>query len=361
MRQHFNDREVVLFNSGTAALARAIAECRQRRGGADEVIIPAYACPDLVSACVNAQATARLVDSPPDLWGYDPEALRRTVSDRTAAIIAVNLLGVGDAVAPILEVAAAAGIPVIQDSAQCLPREPRPWPGDYVVLSFGRGKPLNLLRGGALVLPPGGALTPELDQDGVLTRGERLRAAILGSRGAALAFNFLSEPHVYHWVSRIPGLGLGATTYVPLTAARRLDPQAWNQVNAAFRQYLAVASYSASRWNTVVASWKQLGIEKLRAADAPPSDELLRLPLLAPDRSARDRYVATLNRFGLGASVMYGTTLGEIPGVPSNIAAQGPFRNAQRLAQRLFTLPTHDYTTANRVDLAARSITTAAV
>src|SRR5688572_15303179 len=155
LQRHFGDRHAVLYGSGTQALAAAIINARDSRGLSAtqgfEVIVPAYGCPDLVAARVFVGARARLVDTAVSGWGYDSRALCAAIGPRTAAILAVNLFGVGDDAASITPLAEARGIPLIHDSAQSFPLRPgRDLPGGLLVLSFGRGKPINLLGGGAL-------------------------------------------------------------------------------------------------------------------------------------------------------------------------------------------------------------------
>ena len=90
---------------------------------------------------------------------------------------------------------------------------------------------------------------------------------------------------------------------------------------------------------------------------APPQTRRLRLALLAEDRGQRDALVADLNQHGLGASVMYDVALNRIADIPAEIAALPPFPNADALAARLFTLPTHSAVTRGvvaRVDACVR-------
>src|SRR5215469_10953366 len=159
---------------------------------APEVVIPAYGCPDLVAACLNASLHPRLVDVAPSQWSYDLEALRSSLSNNTVAIVAINLLGLGDGSDELVRLCNERHIPLIQDSAQHLPRESIDWPGDYVVLSFGRGKPLNLLHGGALISRSG-------DGSSLATQPAHytLRERLLSSRSAAIAFNGLTRPLIY--------------------------------------------------------------------------------------------------------------------------------------------------------------------
>lgn len=356
LRSFFGGREVALFTSGTAALSAAIAQaCASHAVPQPEVIIPAYGCPDLVAACLAASACPRLVDTLPDAWGYEPNSLHAALSPRTAAILAVNLMGIGDDSAALARQASAAGATLVQDSAQCLPRSEHHWDGDFVVLSFGRGKPLNLLRGGALIMPrqhqnavPGGYET--------LQGRARVREILLSSRLAAVAFNFATLPPVYYWVARALGERLGATRFRPLRQATLMPPRFWRQVGRAFDSYRRQPTYSAAPWSAALEEWRSVGITRLSApGSALENTELLRLPLLAPTRAARDGLVAALNHHGLGASALYGTALHQTPDIPASVAAQGPFPNATALADRLFTLPTHRGVTRQVVQL-ARSV-----
>ena len=334
---YFGKRQATLFTSGTAALYTAIRDCAARAAvGAPEVMLPAYGCPDLVAACAYASVFPRLVDISPGAWGYCQDGLERHVNSNTIAIIAVNLLGVGDDAAALHAFCRSKGIALIQDSAQHLPRNDIDWPGEYVVLSFGRGKPLNLLCGGALFTATQYART-----DSVATHRFPLKSRVFSSRLSAAAFNVLTQPIPYRFLSVLPGTGLGAVRYKPLGSASPLPDAFIQRVSAAFELYCRVPSYQRRLWEPVLNEWHQWGIEELRPITGGTEPEPLRLALLAPDRGSREALVNTLARAGLGATRLYGTVLSEISGVPDSVRAQGPFPNASRLASRLLTLPTH--------------------
>lgn len=345
MERFFGNRRIALCASGTAALAQAIVHCVARSSAsAPEVIIPAYGCPDLVAACLCARVYPRLVDVAPSRWSYDPQALRSSLSPNTVAIVAVNLLGLGDGTAELLPVCRERRIALIQDSAQFLPREPIDWPGDYVILSFGRGKPMNLLHGGALIGPPGDCHAPS-DPPARYTRRDRL----LSSRAAAMAFNVLTRPHAYRIFSALPGTGLGDVHYKPLQEAILLPDHAWKQVGMAFELYRQRPSYRRDIWESAIKEWSRASIVALECPGSPLPAEPLRLALLAPNLPARNQLVQSLNRAGLGASRFYGTDLANVAGIPEVVRRQGPFPNASALAGRLFTLPTHELVTLNTV------------
>ncbi|MGH8202868.1 MAG: DegT/DnrJ/EryC1/StrS family aminotransferase [Steroidobacteraceae bacterium] len=348
MERFFGYRKIMLYASGTAALAQAMAQCALRTATRNpEVIIPAYGCPDLVAACMHASVFPRLVDLAPSCWSYDLEALKTSLSPNTTAIVAVNLLGLGDGAAELRHLSKDRNIPLIQDSAQYLPREQSDWIGDHIVLSFGRGKPLNLLHGGALVLPSGEA-PPTSVQPALYTMRERL----LSSAAAAAGFNTLTRPALYRIFSSLPGTGLGDVTYKPLGNPAPLPERAWGRVATAFELYLQKPSYRRDIWTAALEEWSSLGIVVLHSPGSSLQAEPLRLPLLAPNRAARDTLVDNLTRAGLGASRFYGCDLTAVAGIPEIVKCQGPFPNASELADRLFTLPTHELVDADTVSTA---------
>ena len=349
----FPGLDVHLYSSGTCALAVALLDARLRHGGTHpEAIIPAYGCPQLVAACMFAGVRPRLVDTAREHWGYDLKEFQSSLSRDTVAVVAVNLLGVGDQSQVMRPLADAAGLLLIQDSAQYLPTEATDWSGDYVVLSFGRGKPLNLLRGGALATRY--ATLPNLPPDPA-TPLERLSESRLAGLAKAAGFNVLTHPRVYWLSARLPGIG--DTNFVPLNRAAALPFGAWGHVGAAFDDYAREGWQFI--WKDVLPEWQSAGIQILTCPGDVPNlgTRRLRLALLAQTREQRDRLVSSINIDHLGASVMYGVPLNRIHGVPPQVATQGPFPNAELLAGRLFTLPTHSQVTSGVHDRVRNCVT----
>ena len=125
------------YASGTAALAAAIiAVIQSGKTDQPEVILPAYGCPDLVSATVFAGARPVLVDMEPDRPWMDLAQLSSRISPRTVAIVAANLFGISERLDQLRPIAERAGVVLIEDSAQAFPGggEAAIWEGDLVVL-----------------------------------------------------------------------------------------------------------------------------------------------------------------------------------------------------------------------------------
>jgi dTDP-4-amino-4,6-dideoxygalactose transaminase len=337
----FSGRGSRICGSGTEALAIALLDARLRgTATVPEAILPAYACPDLIAACLYAGVRPRLADTARGSWGYDLEALQRSLTVNCVAIVAVNLLGVGDQAVELRNITSSRGIALIQDSAQHLPRSlPADWPGDYVVLSFGRGKPLNLLGGGALLHPRERSLEigslSTLPATGALERPWFRRLT-------ALAFNVATHPRVYGLARRLMGSSVGGTHYEPLDSLRVASAEKIAWVEHGLGGYEVDPGYNADVWASACAAWERDGFTTLSCASSTAPDTLrLRLAMLAPDRATRDVIVAALADKGLGATAMYGTTLERIGSVPEEVRTQGSFPHATDLAGRLFTLPTH--------------------
>ncbi len=103
---------VVAVNSGTSALELALAGLDI--GPGDEVIVPALTFVSPAAAVRTSGARPVFCDIDPSTWTIDADAARLLVSERTRAIIAVDLLGyVSDY--PALE---SIGLPVLEDAAQ---------------------------------------------------------------------------------------------------------------------------------------------------------------------------------------------------------------------------------------------------
>ena len=87
-------------------------------GAGDEVIVPANTFIATLEAVVCAGARPRLVDVDEDTLMLTPETVRAAISDRTAAVIAVELYGNMPRMAELAGLASASHLALIEDAAQ---------------------------------------------------------------------------------------------------------------------------------------------------------------------------------------------------------------------------------------------------
>ena len=104
------------MNSGTAALHAALLALGLGQG--DEVITVAHTFVATVEAIVAAGAKPIFVDIDPKSYTMDPAQLEAAITPRTRAIIPVHPYGQPAELDPILSIAEAAGLAVIQDACQ---------------------------------------------------------------------------------------------------------------------------------------------------------------------------------------------------------------------------------------------------
>ena len=103
-------------NSGTSALYLALRAIGI--GPGDEVVTVPFTFTSTVSEVIKTGASVRFVDISPDSFTLNPSDLARTITDRTKAIIPVHLFGQPANMDPILDIAQAHGLSVIEDAAQ---------------------------------------------------------------------------------------------------------------------------------------------------------------------------------------------------------------------------------------------------
>lgn len=331
------------MGSGTQALSVAIALSIQRRSGvpSPEVIVPAYGCPDLIAAIVAQGATPVLVDLEPDSAFMNIVSVREAISSSTVSIVGVGFLGISERIKLLAGICRENDLFLIEDSAQCFPPASSLQPlADCVVLSFGRGKPINLMGGGALLFRKQFAEEAEL----LLSRYPlEIRKTGIAWWSKRLLINFLLGRVPYKILERLP-LGIGETRFHQLLSiSRERVPE--NLLSAGIHDLQSRPEinliYDAALPELKEFGWK--GLKKTSDCDRPHGwpHLLLRYPILAPSREIRDRAILMLNSAGIGANAFYGKILADIDGVDKQVM-KGSYPTAADFAARLLTLPTHE-------------------
>ena len=334
LRACLGAEEIQLFASGRAAL-RALLAGLASRSGRSEVVIPAYCCFSVPAAAVSAGLRVRLVDV--DARGrIDAQALASLPLAGVAAIVVANLFGIPEAVAPLHVLAAQAGVAVVDDAAQALAGEAPDGRagarGDVGLLSFGRGKPLSGLGGGALTWPRQPIACPAPATPGPARRAAQLRA---------LLYDVALRPGVFRWLAALPGLHIGETLFDPnfrrgpidgaslvLAAARLPHVETLGAQRAARAEELAAALRARTRFLPLTAPAGTRAVHP-------------RLAVLAPDAATRVDALTRLARAGLGASAFYPSALGDLRALRPHLCGPAQQPGAADFAARVFTLPTH--------------------
>ena len=187
LETHFAVPRALLTTSCTHALEMAALLLNIRVG--DEVIIPSFTFVSTANAFVLRGAKPVFADVRPDTLNLDEVQLESLITPRTRAIVPVHYAGVACAMNPILALAEAHGIAVIEDNAHGLFGQYHGrWLGTLGTMatqSFHETKNFSCGEGGALLI-----------NDPALTE----RAEIIREKGTNRAKFFRGMVDKYSWV-----------------------------------------------------------------------------------------------------------------------------------------------------------------
>lgn len=143
----------VAVNTGTSALH--VALLAEGIGAGDEVVTVPMTFTATVAAISYTGATPIFVDIDPETFTMDPKQIGDKITPRTRAILPVHLYGQSADMDPIMQIARAHGLKVIEDCAQAHLATYKGRPvgsiGDYGCFSFYPGKNLGAYGEGGLV------------------------------------------------------------------------------------------------------------------------------------------------------------------------------------------------------------------
>jgi len=177
----------LLTTSCTDALEMAALLCEIQPG--DEVILPSFTFVSTANAFALRGARLRFVDSLPDHPNLNPELIEPLLTDRTRVLVVVHYAGVACDMDPILDLAKARGLRVVEDAAQAIESTYKGRPlgaiGDLGTFSFHETKNIHCGEGGLLAV-----------NDPALAG----RAEILREKGTNRSAFFRGEVDKYGWV-----------------------------------------------------------------------------------------------------------------------------------------------------------------
>jgi dTDP-4-amino-4,6-dideoxygalactose transaminase len=330
LEERLGSSRVTLHGSGRQALRLALEHLARSRDR-DEVLIPAYTCFSVPAAAVAAGLRVRLVDVTRE-GRIDRSALEALPLERAAALVVSNLFWVPEPIADIREPLARAGVAVVDDAAQAFGTDCGEGPvgsrGDLGILSFGRGKPLSGLGGGAIIWPDSPEAAPEPPG---LRRASALARAVL--------YDVALQPAVFRVLAAIPALGIGETHFDPDITPGPIDGASVCLAAAALQGFDRSARERADRAASLS---EEIAATSAFSPICGASDAACgypRLAVVAPGAKARDAALSAL--CNLGATAMYPSALDQLAALQPHRVGESSCPGAQELAARVLTLPTN--------------------
>jgi dTDP-4-amino-4,6-dideoxygalactose transaminase len=312
-----NSTHAVGLNSGTSALHLALLTAGV--GPGDEVVTTAFTFVATVAAIEYTGARAILADVDPDTLTIEPDRLEAAITPRTKAIIPVHLYGRPADMDPILGIARAHNLVVIEDAAQAHGAEYRGRRvgsiGDMGCFSFYPGKNLGAFG-------DGGAVTTGNHEYARTVRLLRDWGAERKYRHIAKGYNFRLD-EIQAAVLRVK--------------LRRLE--LWTELR---RKH--AATYGSLLSEAAV----RLPIE------APDARHVYHIYALRTDD--RDRVLAKLHAGGIQAGIHYPIPVHLQPAYANLGYRRGDFPASELAADEVLSLPLYPELTAGALERVARAV-----
>lgn len=307
-------RYAVGVNSGTDALVLALRAIGI--GPGDEVITPPNSFVATASCVAALGARPVFVDVGED-YNIDPALLERAITPRTRAILPVHLTGRPAAMEPVLEVAKAHGLHVVEDTAQAVCAEYKGRRvGSLGTVGCFSLHPLKTLN----ACGDGGVLTT--NDAGLYERFQILRNGGLRTRNDCVAWGYNTRLDTLQAAMLLVKLD-----YVEeWTEKRRENARLYHQLLADIAEVHPPVDrpYERAVYHTYV--------------------------IQAERRDALQLYLA---RRGIGTSIHYPTPIHLQPAAAHLGYGPGSFPVAERLADRILSLPVYPELTRHEIEYVA--------
>ena len=267
--------------------------------------------------------------------------LSQRITSKTVSIIAVNFLGIPEQLKQLRSIAQEHNLFLIEDNAQTFPvnNTPSSFTGEQAILSFGRGKPVNLLTGGAVLYRDANIKTA---LSGIERNSDHLLPERLTYDLQVKLFNMLVSPYIYGIIAVLPFLHLGETRYKKLNRIKEINNRAIECLYGNISRYLLRETKIQDKYTQLLSNFdknKLINLPVICCNGKLP--RLLRYPILVTDQNLRDEIYQELKHAGIGVSLMYPGIIPEICGFKYMIKTKIEYCNAIEFSKKILTLPTH--------------------
>jgi len=349
-----------LTTSGRAALLLILLTLK-RRSDRLEVILPAYTCPTVFQAVIEAGLQPLYCDVDPRTLGFDREHLRFLLSEKVLSIIPTHLFGLAQDFTDLIGICRDLGIYIVEDAAQAFGAQVSGQmvgnAGDFGFFSMGFGKCMPIGDGGIICTK--NTFVAELEKTFATskTRNSKLGVASLGE---FLAYGLATTPAgwwvVFHspWnpakkemqINFLPEIAVAEFNTVQAAIGKSLL-QRIDQINK-------IRQERADSLKEILVDFDFLDTPEI----APNTDPVyLRFPVIVDNKTNADELYLRLSKAGIGVSKSYTYTLPDLFSDASFIKS-AQFNGARKLADCLLTLPTHPYVKSDDLFVMQRIFTT---
>jgi dTDP-4-amino-4,6-dideoxygalactose transaminase len=337
-------RHIFGVSSGRAALVLILKSLQRLSPDRHVVALPAYTCFSVAASVVQAGLKIYPVDTDAKTLDFDFAQLEILPQENLLCILTSNLFGLVHDGARIRSIARSKGALVVDDAAQALgaTRDGRAagMLGDVGFYSLGRGKALAAVEGGIIVTNAEAIASALNDQTKDLAKASLVLSTWFGIQ--MFAYSILIHPRLYWIPNSLPFLKLGLTEFDPSFRVSSLSEFSQALLSPQLKRLDELNQIRRQNAHTIAAALANNPHFAVLRVGEGCQPTYVRFPVIARDGATRDSAVKRLQAAGIGASAFYPSAICDIPGIKRHMALQDFHRpQAERLAQRLLTLPTH--------------------
>jgi perosamine synthetase len=314
-------KHAVAVNTGTAALHSAMVAAGVKQG--DEVILPSFTFVATAEAVVMAGGKPVFTDIDPETYNVSPAEIEKNVTEKTKAVVPVDLYGLSADFKPIRKIAEEHDLAVVEDAAQAHGATYAGKPAGV----FSDAACWSLYASKNITTGEGGVVTTDSDELAetlhlIRTHGEKAKYASL-----LLGYNYrMSEIQA--------AIGIVQLEKLPRFVAKRRENAKRLTEALAASDRLKLPEESEERRH----SWYLYTVRLQNAAE-----------------SERNRIVEELQRKDIGAVAYYVHPIHLMPYYRENFG-EHTLPETEKAAQQVFSLPIHPGVTEAQVDYIGKTL-----
>jgi len=338
-------KHALAVGSGTSALYVLLLAMKELRPGRDEVVLPAYTVPTLTLAFNSVGLKTVLCDVDRTTFNMSPESMRSVVTDKTLAIIPVHMFGFPCTMKDSLSVAKERGAYVLEDACQSpgakLDGKRVGAIGDAGIFSLCKGKNISTFHGGLLTTDNDeiAAIAKKI----ISTMPPRSLSYRLATPAVLTALSFAMRPWFYGAFYKL------IKNFKSTEVHETFHPTVYNGFMAAVGNSMMP---SIESWNSRRRENGQAIMSGLRDIDGVTLPRIIdgaepvynHVPIVVDDISRLETMQHALFDGGIDTGRMYEKSINHIYDLGYKNDPE-PFPDADYIAPRLLTLPSHHYLT----------------
>ena len=326
----------ILTYSGRTALYVLLKAYELKKS--DEIIMPAYMCETVSQLLIDMGFRLNFVDIEKDTYNISIGDLIEKVNRNTKAIIAVHMFGNPCDMKSLMEIANDNNLIVIEDAAQAMGAEYHGEKvgcvGDSGFFSFGRGKPITTMEGGAIVTN-NNKIAEKSRKIISLFKRQKMNAR-LSTLLKLLGYSSLRNRVIYRLIYKYArNENLRKDININNLGFKFLDIQA----SIGLIQLFKLDGFNKLRTENAKILREHLNeIEGIYLPRSLPNTKpiYLRFPIRVDVENKRDKLISNLKKAGIEPSVVYPVALPKFHGMKMDKCV-----NVETVVKKSIALPTH--------------------